>query len=293
MTSPFLWQVIGPYCFKTFIFIVSRCWLKRILPHILIKPFFNSYSEGIKARETKWLLTGTEVQSIQPDSFIMLLYNPNGILITHYRANKTASMLLSGYKCNNTNYCYSCLRKGCGFFWCPCLQFTTYKYEIKVCPLNNVLIIPFYLLRTPKKLKLWNLGFLWFIVFFLSSVFLFLFLNYVQSCLYAQSRQMPGTVNCWGQQNEDSTAAHCLCQSAGLKGASPSQRHRVPQRSSACIGKRAAQELEVWISSSLHPSTPYYQFLPLSVTAQLSPLCSRTANSRSSSTTEQLRGGPR
>lgn len=243
MTSPFLWQVIGPYCFKAFIFIVSRCWLKRILPHILIKPFFNSYSEGIKARETKWLLTGTEVQSIQPDSFIMLLYNPNGILITHYRANKTASMLLSGYKCNNTNYCYSCLRKGCGFFWCPCLQFITYKYEIKVCPLKNVLIIPFYLLRTPKKLKLWNLGFLWSIVFFLSSVFLFLFLNYVQSCLYARSRQMPGTVNCWGQQNEDSTAAHCVCARV------PGWRALLPPRDTGCHGGAQCVSESMWHKS--------------------------------------------
>lgn len=127
MTSHFLWQVIGPFCFKPFFFIVSRCWLKGILPHVLIKPFFNSHSEGIKAWETKWLLSGAEVQSIQPDSLILLLYNPNGILIPYYRANKTASMLLSGYKCSNTNYGYANLEKGLVCLGCVVPMFAKYS----------------------------------------------------------------------------------------------------------------------------------------------------------------------
>lgn len=131
MTSYFVWQLTGPFCFKPFCFIGSRCWLKGILLHVLIKPFFNSHSEGIKAQETKWLLTGAEVQSMQPDSFVMLFYNPNAILITYYRANKASSMLLSGYKCSNTNCCYSHLVS------CPCLQYIIHKYEwTKVSPLN-------------------------------------------------------------------------------------------------------------------------------------------------------------
>lgn len=173
----------------------------------------------------------------------MLLYNPNGILITYHRANKTASMLLSGYKCNNTSYCHSCLRTGLGFFWCLCLQYITYKYERKVSPLKNVLIIPFYLLRTPK-LKFWNLGFMWSIGFFCYwVVFLFLFLDYVQSCLYAQSRQMPGTVDHWGQQNEHSTAARSLCARA------LGWRALLPPRDTGCHGGAQCVPGSTWHKS--------------------------------------------
>lgn len=133
--------------------------LKGIVPHILIKPFFNSCSEGIKAWGTKWLLTGTEVQSIRPNSSIALFYNPDGMLITYYRANKTARMLLSLCKNNTTNYCCSHLRKGWvfgGFFVCSCFQNTPRKYELKVSPLENVLII---LLIHTELLKRNLLGF--------------------------------------------------------------------------------------------------------------------------------------
>lgn len=136
MASHFLWQVVGPYCFKPFI--ISRRWLKEILPHILIKPFLNSYSEhkGLRYKMfSDWYRSSINT----PNSFIMFLYNSNRTNITYYRANKTASMLLSGYKCSTTNF-HSCfLRKGLGFvsFWCLCLQCITYKYELKVSPLKN------------------------------------------------------------------------------------------------------------------------------------------------------------
>lgn len=53
-----------------------------------------------------------------------------------------------------------------GVFLCSCLQNVTYKYELKVSALKNVLIIPFDLLRTPKNLNFQNLGFIWSIGFF-------------------------------------------------------------------------------------------------------------------------------